>query len=352
MSYRKFQHARIAGVSAAVPKQALSNNDLPGDTGEVHRTAKLCGIETRHIAPADVCASDLCFTAAEDLLEGLGWDRNSVDMLIFLSQSPDYISPATSCVLQHRLRLPHSCASFDMNLACSGYVYGLMVAFGMIAPQGVRRLLLLVGDTHSRLVSPHDVAGNVLFGDAGTATAVEFDENTGDSYFFAGTNGIGSQSLIIPGGGFRNPRSAESGIRRPHKADQVLRSDEELYMDGAAIFRLALNHIPDLVHDLSKLSGWSIDSVDHWLFHQANRFMLDHFARKLDIPTDRMPINIDRFGNTNAPSIPLMMVSENLQQRAKQSEERLGLIGFGAGFSWAGAFLPCGDIVTLPLAYH
>src|SRR5437868_13008958 len=129
MGYRRFEHARIAGVSAAVPSQVRLNDDLPGDSTEIGRTAKLCGIEARHVAPDGVCASDLCFTAANHLLDGLGWARESIDMLIFLSQTPDYIVPATSCVLQHRLGLSQRCASFDMSLGCSGYIYGLMVAF-------------------------------------------------------------------------------------------------------------------------------------------------------------------------------------------------------------------------------
>jgi 3-oxoacyl-[acyl-carrier-protein] synthase-3 len=352
MSYRRFKSVRIAGVSAAVPKQIRSNDDLPGDPAAVSRTAKLCGIQTRHVAPDDVCTSDLCFTAAEHLLEGLGWERDSVDMLIFLSQTPDYVLPATSCVLQHRLRLSPQCAAFDMNLACSGYVYGLMVAFGMVAPEGVRRVLLLVGDTLSKVVSPYDVAGNVLFGDAGTATAIEYDGNAGTSYFIAGTDGHGGQSLIIPGGRFRKPSDAGATVRRPHPIDQVLRLEDELYMDGAAVFGLTLNYVPKLVRDLCALSEWPIGTVDHWLFHQANGFMLDYFSRKLDIPSDRVLSNIDRFGNTSPPSIPLMMVTEHLQARGHGAEDRLGLIGFGAGFSWAGAFLPHADLVTVPLAYH
>ncbi|WP_175670496.1 3-oxoacyl-ACP synthase III family protein [Burkholderia ambifaria] len=352
MGYRRFEHARIAGVSAAVPSQVRLNDDLPGDSTEIGRTAKLCGIEARHVAPDGVCASDLCFTAANHLLDGLGWARESIDMLIFLSQTPDYIVPATSCVLQHRLGLSQRCASFDMSLGCSGYIYGLMVAFGMVAPEGVRRVLLLVGDTPSKLISPHDVPANVLFGDAGTATAIEYNDDAGSSYFFAGTDGIGGRSLIIPAGGYRMPRSGESAIRRPHPADQVVRSDEDLYMDGSAVFSLTLNHVPNLVRELSVVSGWSVDSIDHWLFHQANRFMLDHFSRKLGIASERMLTNIERFGNTSPPSIPLLMVSEGLQSRVGDPTERLGLVGFGVGFSWAGAFLPRADFRTLPLAYH
>lgn len=352
MGYRQFRHARIVGVSAAVPRNVRLNEDLAGDPMEVGRTTRLCGIEARHVAPYEVCASDLCFTAANDLLDGIGWARDSVDMLIFLSQTPDYVVPATSCVLQHRLGLSSHCASFDMSLGCSGYIYGLMVAFGMVAPTGIRRVLLLVGDTPSKLISPHDIPANVLFGDAGTATAIEYHQDTGDSFFFAGTNGTGSKSLIIPAGGFRTPRNSESSVRRPHPGDQVLRSDEELYMDGSAVFSLTLNHVPDLVERLTSISGWSIDSVDHWLFHQANKFMLDHFSRKLGIAGDRMLTNIERFGNTSPPSIPLMMVSENLQSLARRDDERVGMVGFGVGFSWAGAFLSHSSLVTLPLAYH
>lgn len=352
MGFRKLQHARVVGVAAAVPDNVRSNDDLEGDPVEIARTAKLCGIEARYVAPDGMCASDLCQRAAEDLLKGIGWKRDSIDLLIFLSQTPDYVVPATSCVLQHRLGLSPQCAAFDMSLGCSGYLYGLMVAFGMVAPQGIRRVLLLVGDTPSKMVSPHDVAANVLFGDAGSATAIEYDESAGESYFVAGTDGVGGRSLIIPAGGFRTPCNADTARRKPHPVDRVLRSEEDLYMDGSAVFSLTLNHVPALIDSLASTSGWSVGSVDHWLFHQANRFMLDHFARKLSIAPDRMLSNIDRFGNTSPPSIPLLMVSEDFQSRCKGAGQRYGMVGFGVGFSWAGALLSGASPVTLPLARH
>ena len=352
MGYRRFHNARIAGVSAAVPDHVRRNEDIAGDPVEIGRTAKLCGIQARHVAPDGMCASDLCYVAAERLLESVGWEKDSVDALIFLSQTPDYVVPATSCVLQRRLGLSFHCAAFDITLGCSGYVYGLMVGFGLLAKEGMRRVLLLVGDTPSKLISPHDIPANIPFGDAGTATAIEYSEDAAESFFFAGTNGAGSDSLIIQAGGFRQPSTAESAERRPHPQDKVLRSQEELYMDGSAVFGLTLNHVPELVQQLATISGWPVQSVDRWIFHQANKFMLDYFSKKIGIAPEKMPSNIDRFGNTSPPSIPLMMVTEHDADAPRPARETLGMVGFGVGFSWGGALLRQADPVMVPLVYH
>ncbi|MFZ6752919.1 ketoacyl-ACP synthase III [Undibacterium sp. Dicai25W] len=323
-----------------------------GTVEDVNRTARICGVEQRYIAPSDVCASDLCYTAAEALLDQIRWEKSSVDLLIYLTQTPDYIVPATSCVLHERIGLSHACGAFDMGLGCSGYVYALMTAFSMLAKQGMKRILLLVGDTPSKMISPFDIPANILFGDAGTATAITFDEDAGESHFVVGTNGAGSKSLIIPAGAYRQPSNEHTSVREVNEKDGSARSLEDLYMDGAAVFGLTLKHVPALVDQLYQVSGWKQGDVSQWLFHQANQFMVEYFAKKFGVTEAQFPMNVARFGNTSPSSIPLLMVSEQFSARMESNFTKMGMIGFGVGFSWGGAFLEQKRIQCLPLIYQ
>jgi 3-oxoacyl-[acyl-carrier-protein] synthase III len=226
-----------------------------------------------------------------------------------------------------------------------------MVAFGMIAKDGFRRALLLTGDTISRIISPYDIPANVLFGDAGTATAIEYSEEVGDSYFVAGTDGDGGSALVVEAGGSRYPRSLNTAERVPHPKDHILRSREDLYMDGPAVFGLTLRHVSNVANELATLSGRGLSSVDVWLFHQANQFMLDHFAKKMGISKNKLPGNIARFGNTSPASIPLMMVTELLPLGGDGEHATLGLVGFGVGFSWCGTLLRQRAPIAAPLIH-
>lgn len=349
MSYRQFKNIKLVGVSGAVPARSKSNKDIHGDLLEIEKTAEIVGVKSRYVCPDDICASDLCYFAAERLLDEIRWDRDSVDALIFLSQTHDYLLPATSCVLQKKLNLSVTCATFDMSLGCSGYIYGLLVAYSLIAETGIRRVLLLVGDTISKILSPYDMPANVLFGDAGTASAIEFDKDSVDSFITVGTDGAGFSSLIVEVGGFRKQKSTYTGIRKPGPKDKILRSEEELFMDGSAVFSFALSKVTPLVKNLLSLSNHEIKEVDYWLFHQANKFMLEHLINKLGILPEKSLMNIDRFGNTSPPSIPLLMVSENLQHLSKNQQLKLCLVGFGVGFSWGAALLEARNLIIPPL---
>lgn len=346
MATRRFSQVKISGVSAAVPNKVKKNNELGGELAEIAKIAKIVGVESRYLATETICTSDLCAAAAEQLLSQLKWEKNSVDALIFLSQTPDYLLPATSCVLQHRLGLSTQCAAFDMSLGCSGYIYGLLTAFSLIAEKGIRRVLLLVGDTISKVLSPHDMPANILFGDAGTATAIEFDETAGDSVIAVGTDGSSYESLIVEAGGFRKRKSDLTGIKKPHKKDNVLRSEEELFMDGSAVFSFTLSQVPLLVKNVLHDFACEVNKVDYWLFHQANKFMLNYLRDKSGISAEKMLMNIDRVGNTSPPSIPLLMVTEDLQKLSCDKSVRLGMVGFGVGFSWGAALVDVKNLIV------
>ena len=337
---------RIAGVSSAVPDRVRTVADEAGVFGEadVARIAASIGVARRHVAYGGICASDLCFAAADRLLEDLGWARDSVDALIFVSQTPDYTLPATACVLQDRLRLSKRCAAFDVGLGCSGHVYGLWIASSLIGAGGAGRALVLSGDTGTRFCSPLDRSVALLFGDAGTATALEADPAALPITFVLGTDGSGRGNLIVPAGRFRTPHTDATAARVPD-ADGNRRSAEDLFMDGAEVFAFTLREVPALIQSVLQGAGWTAADVDAFVFHQANRFILQHLAKRLKLPKDRLVLAMDDFGNTNSASVPLAM-SARLAARLRTGPLRTVLAGFGVGNSWAAAAMTCGPMAA------
>jgi 3-oxoacyl-[acyl-carrier-protein] synthase-3 len=332
----RLQNAAIRGVVSMLPKQEISNGYFEAEFGEdsVRDVVKMIGVHRRYWVQDGVTTADLCFQAARSLLDRLAWDRMTVDVLIFVSQTPDYRFPASACALQARLGLDISCAAFDVNLGCSGYTYGLWLASSLIQ-SGSRRVLLLAGDTISRTVSPSDRATAMLFGDAGTATAIEFDESATSSVFVLGTDGRGARNLIIPEGGYRKSDTHDPRLEGRNQAC--------LFMDGGEIFNFTLRSVPPLVADTLSFAGCSMDEVDGFLYHQANDFMLKHLARKSKIPAQKFHTNISQYGNTSSASIPLLMTT-NWRERLLASSLTLFMAGFGVGYSWGSALMRVGSL--------
>jgi 3-oxoacyl-[acyl-carrier-protein] synthase-3 len=333
----------IRGIASAVPGRDEGIDELARVFGEVEtqKIAQATGVYVRHISQTEQCTSDLCFYAASRLLKELDWDKDSVDALIFVSQTFDYICPATSCYLHGRLGLSTNCAAFDISLGCSGYVYGLWNAASIIASGG-KRVMLLVGDTLSKIISPMDKSTKPLFGDAGTATAVEYDEN-GLWHFEFGTDGSGYQHLIVPAGGFRRRSDVETAKRTEREGNNV-RGDEDLFMNGAEIFTFTIREVPKLVAKVLASIKWTVADVDAFVFHQANRFMLDYLSKKMKLPLDKVPYSLEKFGNTSSASIPLT-ISQMLRYPVEKEKQRLVLAGFGVGLSWGGVALETGPLV-------
>jgi 3-oxoacyl-[acyl-carrier-protein] synthase-3 len=329
--------SRIAGVVCCLPTKTVDNEPFRERFGDkADDIEKMTGVRERRWASEDQTTADLCQRAAEVLLKRLGWGADTVDALFFVSQTPDYRLPATACALQGRLGLSKRVIAFDINLGCSGYPYGLWLAMTTVASGAAGRVLLLVGDTISKTVDPQDRSTAMLFGDAGTATAIERGEN-GEARFILGTDGLGERQLIIAEGGYRPAPAAPEGAEGP-KADA-------LYMDGGAIFNFTLATVPPLVAATLE-GGGGVDSFDALLFHQANAFMLRHLAKKSKLPPEKVPMNIDRFGNTSSATIPLLMTTE-LADRLREGPLHLGLFGFGVGFSWASADMTVGPLACV-----
>ncbi|NMA30799.1 MAG: ketoacyl-ACP synthase III [Candidatus Methanofastidiosa archaeon] len=339
MALIKYKNVQIKALSACVPKNINRNADLgyliPEE--EIEKTINSIGIREKRFADKDVCSSDLCFKAAEKLIADNDIERDSIDALIFLSQTPDYHQPATAPNLQHRLGLKESTLSFDVNLACSGYVYGLSIAFSFTSQDGVNRVLFLTGETMSKTISPKDKVTFPLFGDAGTATLIDKVENE-VSYFSLNSDGSGADVLNMPYGGYRNPSSVEGFVEQKDK-DGNIRTGEHLKMEGMDVFNFGIRVVPRDIKRILNFSEIIIDDVDLIIYHQANKFMTNFFTKKLKFSTDKTPYSLEKFGNTSSASIPLTIVSEMFEKDKYPNRNNVIMAGFGAGLSWGTALL-------------
>ncbi|APS00605.1 3-oxoacyl-ACP synthase III family protein [Pajaroellobacter abortibovis] len=345
MSVSHVNNVGIRGIATAVPSHKVSWREAEAIFGEdAARIAEYIGVKKRCVVKNEnICASDLCWEAADRLIKELNWERDSVDILVMVTQSPDYVLPATSCILQQRLALSRACAAFDVNLGCSGYVYGLWLASHLLSSGAGGRALVLAGDTSSRGVSPLDRATAMLFGDAGTATGLERVSVASPITFKIGTDGSGAQYLMIPAGGFRKPHSPETSIRRKYDK-RNFRSEEDLFMDGAEVFSFMQRTVPPLVCELLEISGLSKDDVDAFVMHQSNQFALNYLSKRLKLSEGKNVIAMEQFGNTSSASIPLA-ITHALRKRLCEDSMRLMLVGFGVGWSWGACLLECGPIV-------
>ena len=337
MAELHFERVGIHSIAACVPSKIEYNKDLgyliPED--KIAKTINDIGILERRIADKDVCASDLCFRAAEQLFKDTGIERDSIQALIFVSQTSDYHQPATAPILQHRLGLNTSTLCFDVNLACSGYVYGLSIAYSFCTQMGCDRVLLLVGETMSKITSDYDRESKPLFGDAGTATLIEKGDY-GESFFSLNSDGSGADVMIIPTGGFRNPSTIDAFEMAEDPAGNR-RNGYHFRMDGMGVFNFGMRVEPKDINGLVTSAGLTMEDIDLVIYHQANRFMTDFFTKRLKFSTDKTPYSLDRFGNTSSASIPLTIVSE-LYDRFP-AREKVILSGFGAGLSWGSVLM-------------
>jgi len=339
MALLKFNDVGIAGMAACVPSNTINNYDYTENFSaeEAKDITDKTGILQRRFAQPGVTASDLCFAAAEKLMADLHIDKAEIDLLVFVSQTPDYRMPATSVLLQNRLGLSMQTMAFDISLGCSAYVYTLSVVYSIMEKSGLRKALLLDGETRSRVYSPKDRKTAFLFGDGGTATIVEKDNRFGESFFSLNSDGSREDLIKIKSGGYRYPSSAESLVEKVVDEHGNVRSDEHGYMEGADVFNFVLREIPPDIKKMEVFAETSITSMDYYLFHQANDYMNGYLAKKLKLPADKVPSSIAKFGNTSSVSIPLTIVSQ-LQGKLNENK-KLMLCGFGVGMSWATAFI-------------
>ena len=333
--------AKIIDIAGHLPKNTLTNSAL----GELYKgwsankILEKTGISNRHIAGPEETAGDLAYEAAQTLFAQGKTNKADVDFLIFCTQAPDYILPTTACILQNRLQLSTSIGAVDINLGCSGYVYSLSLAKGLIESGAARFVLILTADTYSKYINPLDKSVRTIFGDGASATIVQGVESTKPLIgpFIFGTDGSGANNLIVPGGLFRLPSSGKTSQIMEDESGNA-RSADDLYMNGAEVMSFSLREVPKAINNLLEKSGLSKESIDFFVLHQANRFMLQALSKKMKLKEDRLPILMENCGNTVSSSIPLAMLT--MQNRGDfQAEKQLMLVGFGVGYSWAACLL-------------
>jgi 3-oxoacyl-[acyl-carrier-protein] synthase-3 len=331
-------------MAAAVPQQVIDNYHYDLDIWpeeEVRQVVDKVGVTERRFADSETCASDLCFAAAEKLLSDNDVNREEIDLLVFLSQTPDYRMPATSILLQHRLGLPMSTMAFDITLGCSGFISALSIVYAMMQNNGFRRALLLDGETRSKVYSRKDRREAFIFGDAGVAALIECDEKYGESHFSINSDGSRGPLIMIPGGGYRKMSSAETLEEKVVDEYGNIRSEEQGHMDGADVFNFVIVEVPKDIKRLFAHTGEDIQQMDYYIFHQANAFINNHIAKKMKLDRERIPWTIQKYGNTSSVSVPLTIVSELKNQLA--GRKRLMLSAFGVGMAWATAIVPFVD---------
>lgn len=344
MPILKYNNVGITAMAACVPCNVIDNYHYDLDIwpkDEVRKVVDKVGVVERRFADEHTCSSDLCFAAAEKLIADNNIDKSEIDLLVFLSQTPDYRMPATSILLQDRIGLPISTMAFDISLGCSGFISALNVVYSMMQNRGFRKALLLDGETRSKVYSRKDRREAFIFGDAGVAALIEYDEKFGESHFSINSDGSRGELIMIPGGGYRNMSSAETIKEKVVDEYGNIRSDEQAYMNGADVFNFVLVEIPRDIKKLMTEAGEDIQAMDYYVFHQANAFINNHIAKKLKLDKDRIPWTIQKYGNTSSVSVPLTICSElkdNMQGR-----KRILMSAFGVGMAWATAIVPFCD---------
>ncbi len=335
--------ARVLAIRSYLPEQVLDNATLAKLFPEwpADKILAKTGIAERRIAAPSQTAADLACEAARRLFETGACAPGDIDFLLLCTQAPDYVLPTTACLLQHRLGIPRSAGALDFNLGCSGFVYGLSLAKGLVETGAARRVLLLTADTYSKYIHPSDKSVRTLFGDGAAATLIgpaeEEDTTAGIGPFVFGTDGSGGGKLIVEAGGFRLPASEETAREVTDDSGNT-RSQNHLFMDGADVMTFSLTEVPKAVAALLDRSRRDRDSVDLFVMHQANRFMLDALRKKLKLPEAKLPVLVEHCGNTVSSTIP-MALQHLLETGRIQRGTKTMVVGFGVGYSWAAANL-------------
>ena len=340
MAYLHYSNVRIAGIAAGVPKTVKSNLTDEENISKDYTPeefVKTTGVVERHLSNT-LCTSDLCFAAAEKLIAELQWDKSEIGALVFVSQTADYILPATSCILQERLGLSRECYATDCALGCSGWVYGLSQVMGLLCTGEIKKALLLCGDAKKRAKAPFDP----LFGHAGTATALEYLEGAKDIHFHFGTDGSGYDAIITPDGGSRNQVSPKSFEYEEIEGKMYHRMMTR--MNGMDVFSFAISTAPKSVKRLAEHFAFDYQEADYFVFHQANMKINNMIIKKLKLDEAKVPSCMSHYGNTSSASIPLTIVTQ--LQGKLQNPTKFVCCGFGVGLSWGTVAFETENIVV------
>lgn len=349
MAYWEINNVAFRGVTATVPNNPVKTMELGLFTQEEADTFdNTVGIKNRYLAANDVCASDLCFDAAERLIAALGWEKESIDVLVFGSVTGDYKTPPTSGILQDRLGLPTSTFVLDIPMGCCGSIYAINVAGNLLSAGTVKRALLLVGDTALRMGSLKDKSRVPLFGDCGTAMALEYDPTAEKIIIDFNTLGSGYQALMTPHGGFRHPITDESFVEEDF-GNGIIRAPKDTLINGMDVFSFAITRPPISIKKMMEKYELSPDNVDYFLIHQANKLIVDRIVKKLKLPIEKVPYDLQEFGNLGGASIPMLM-TYNLRDELSSRPLTLLCSAFGLGLTWGTMLLRIKHTIVLPIS--
>ena len=334
-------HACIAGIEYHLPQKTVSTADLSAEFPEwsVEKIDDKTGIRERHVAAADECSSDLAVAAAHKLFESGVCRAEDIDYVLLCTQSPDYFLPTTACLVQDRLGIPATAGALDFNLGCSGYVYGLGLAEGLIATEQASNVLLLTAETYTKFLHARDKSVRTIFGDGAAATLVTAvsAEQPLIGPFIYGTDGQGAPNLIVPTGGMRKARTPETAVATEDDSGNV-RTHDNLFMDGAEIFNFTLSAVPKSVNALLAKAGVTLEQIDLFVFHQANKYMLEHLRKRMKIPAEKFQLTMAHCGNTVSSTLPIALKHAACDGRLKDGTLVM-LVGFGVGYSWGAALV-------------
>lgn len=347
MGLLKFENIGISAINATVPKKVVKTGDLVGyfTKEQIEKFIDATGVQERRFANPDICASDLCYSAACQIFDKTPISKEDIDMLIFVSQTPDYKTPATSIVLQDRLGLKKSTIVLDINMSCTGFIHGLLTSYTFLGLPEVKNVLLLVGDTLSKMISLQDKSSGMLLGDGAIAAVITKGKQYGNSYFSMNTDGANLDSVLIPAGGCRTMSSVETLTDRIYE-DGSIRNQEQVIMNGMDVFSFAISVLPKDVKTLLNYANVSIADIDQFAFHQANKFMTEFIAKKLKVDISKLLSSIHKYGNTAGISIPLTLV-EN--RHLLHDGNMILMNAIGAGFTYGTVLLNIADCQILEL---
>tara|TARA_B100001093_G_scaffold274548_1_gene262468 strand:- start:1070 stop:2155 length:1086 start_codon:yes stop_codon:yes gene_type:complete len=347
MPTNSFTDITVSASVTVVPEHIHSiDQDIDlygGNLRQIERLKKTIGFDQRRIAPKEVTALDLCHQASERLLSNLNLSAEALDGIIFVTQTPDHSQPSNASLLHGLLGCQKSCAALDIGLGCSGFVYGLWLAFSLINNGSSDKILVLTGDTLSRMVNPQDKATASLFGDGGSATLVQKQAGAGVSWFQLGSDGTGAEALKVPAGGARIPIS-QATAKASTDTEGNIRTQEDLFMDGASVFNFSIEVVPEAIKALLKVADLPLESLDYLVLHQANTYMVQNIGKRLGIDPARLPIrSFGAFGNLSSASIPGALayeLADELTDKKTSKPQKLIFSGFGVGLSWGSCLLP------------
>ena len=350
MAIWEIKNVALRGVTGTVPNHPVKTADfkiLTQEEAEIFDNT--VGIKNRYIADESVCTSDLCYDAAERLITALDWEKDSIDVLVFGSVTGDYKTPPTSAILQHRLGLPSTTFVLDLPMGCCGSLYAINVAGNLLSSGTVKRALLLVGDTALRMGSKKDKSRVPLFGDSGTAMALEFDPTAEDIIIEFNTLGSGYEALMTPHGGFRHPITPESFVEEDF-GNGIVRAPKDTLINGMDVFSFAISRPPISIKKIMDTYELNVDNIDYFLIHQANKLIVDRIVKKMKLPLEKVPYDLQEFGNLGGASVPMLM-TYNLADELQNRPLTLLCSAFGLGLTWASMILRTTNIIVLPVRY-